>query len=456
MKTTGEGTMKQPRRTKKYCLAREIAPVYGITTTEREALYQELARHCTWWRKEQRWIPNDIYLHPVYGEIPAFPMNEEGRAAAAKRGLYTWYDLRQRGKRPALERAVRAVLRHDLATTMYTDNLYDETEAIENFYQYESEYEGCSRSEYGHLRCYASWEHLPPHLKTKTQIRKTDLKRRPKQAPVAVVDTRFDTYDGYERGGVYLLYDVRDCLPKKPPTEKQRTAFEQVRQQSTCSRCGATGVKLSQEDFCPRCQARLDERREFCAMLRRARNDAIRWARELLETGFVILDTETTGLEWDAKIVEITVIDGLSGESLLNTLLDPQEPIPKDATTIHGITDEMVKGKPRFQDIMPDIEAALTGRTCVIYNVAYDTPLLKTHGLATQSYRFECAMEMYAQFHGSYSDYHESFTWQSLSNALAQCKLDWPGTAHRALGDCAATRAVIQYMAACPLQEGEA
>lgn len=57
-------------------------------------------------------------------------------------------------------------------------------------------------------------------------------------------------------------------------------------------------------------------------------------------SNYIILDTETTGLDNTAEIVEISVIND-QGEVLLDTLIKPTKPIPGDATAIHGITNEM-------------------------------------------------------------------------------------------------------------------
>ena len=64
------------------------------------------------------------------------------------------------------------------------------------------------------------------------------------------------------------------------------------------------------------------------------------------------IDLETTGLSVSSdRIVELTVFkihpDG--SEEFRSVRINPEIPIPKAATAIHGITDEDVAGKPRFR-----------------------------------------------------------------------------------------------------------
>jgi len=78
------------------------------------------------------------------------------------------------------------------------------------------------------------------------------------------------------------------------------------------------------------------------------RREAIsRQARAWLGVNALILDTETTGLDEHAEIVEIAVID-CTGAVLLDTLVRPAGPIPAEAVEIHGITNEMVVQIPFF------------------------------------------------------------------------------------------------------------
>ena len=60
----------------------------------------------------------------------------------------------------------------------------------------------------------------------------------------------------------------------------------------------------------------------------------------------IYYDTETTGLKWQTdKIIELAAYDPVNDKTF-ETLINPQTPIPKEATAIHHITDNMVKDAP--------------------------------------------------------------------------------------------------------------
>ena len=54
----------------------------------------------------------------------------------------------------------------------------------------------------------------------------------------------------------------------------------------------------------------------------------------------------------------------------------------------------------------------------------------------------------YTNFYGQYSEYHGSYTWQKLVNAVGQCGLEMAASAHRGLADARASLAVLKYVAA--------
>lgn len=181
------------------------------------------------------------------------------------------------------------------------------------------------------------------------------------------------------------------------------------------------------------------------------KQQALQW----LESNALILDTETTGLDSKAEIVEISIID-CTGQVLLDTLVKPTSPIPAEATRIHGITNEMVAEAPTWPMIADQFKSIVSGRKLVIYNADYDLRLIyqtnNKHELEPVFYgsewnNAECAMLAYAEFYGQWDDYREQWKWQRLGNAAKQQGVVIEGTAHRALADCKMTLGVIASMA---------
>lgn len=95
----------------------------------------------------------------------------------------------------------------------------------------------------------------------------------------------------------------------------------------------------------------------------------------------VALDTETTGLDPRAghRVVEIgavEMVDRLPTGRTFHVILDPERPIPPEASRIHGITDERVRGCPRFRDIVDDFLRFVDGAVLLIHNAPFDLGFL--------------------------------------------------------------------------------
>lgn len=94
----------------------------------------------------------------------------------------------------------------------------------------------------------------------------------------------------------------------------------------------------------------------------------------------VFFDLETTGTNIASdRIVQIGAVkifpDGKQEEK--NVLLNPTIPIPKEVSSIHGITDEMVKDKPTFRQIAKNFAIWLEGSDLAGFNSDnFDIPLL--------------------------------------------------------------------------------
>ncbi|MFJ8982686.1 exonuclease domain-containing protein [Streptomyces sp. NPDC102282] len=219
------------------------------------------------------------------------------------------------------------------------------------------------------------------------------------------------------------------------------------------------------------------ERREAEA---RAAKERCRWAAAaLVDPDVLVLDTETTGLDDDARVVELAVLNS-RGEVLLDTLLDPGVPVPGDAADIHGITTEALVGAPRFSDVLVQLTGLLDGKRCLIYNKWYDVGRLRheltlhyldraARGAVEETVRtgtvpedvreravaeaakqaaawldvmtFEDVMIPYSDWVGDWSDYWGNNRWQPLNGG------------HRAAGDCRAVLDCLRSMGRAYMDE---
>lgn len=177
------------------------------------------------------------------------------------------------------------------------------------------------------------------------------------------------------------------------------------------------------------------------------RNEAIKWAREILAEpeAYYILDTETTGLQ-DPEIIELGVID-LAGNEIISQRFRPVAQITDGATEIHGLTNELLANEPPFYALIDRLDKEIFQRTILIYNAVFDYRALEyTYDLYNSdlpAVNHDCVMQYYSQFVGEWNDYRGSYRWQRL-----------PGGDHSAIGDCRATLDVIKYMAQSQLELG--
>lgn len=99
-----------------------------------------------------------------------------------------------------------------------------------------------------------------------------------------------------------------------------------------------------------------------------------------LEKSIIYFDIESTGVETEsARIVELACIkynpDGTQEEKTI--LVNPTIPIPKEASDVHNITDEMVKDKPTFKQYAQAIRDWFKDCDLAGFNSDnYDVPLL--------------------------------------------------------------------------------
>lgn len=184
-----------------------------------------------------------------------------------------------------------------------------------------------------------------------------------------------------------------------------------------CVRCGKRGLRLELDlnGFCPECSSEYYRlRRERAALIESVKKkkallrlesiplvdiyfsaDRLKRRRgyEPVPTSriyasrsygdFVVFDTETTGYTPSRdRIIELGAVRFSGGQPVerFSTLVDPERPIPLEATEVNNITDEMVACAPKLYQILPAFEAFVGNSAMVAHNLHFDLKCLYYSG----------------------------------------------------------------------------
>ncbi|HBM49080.1 MAG TPA: DNA polymerase III subunit epsilon [Marinobacter sp.] len=91
----------------------------------------------------------------------------------------------------------------------------------------------------------------------------------------------------------------------------------------------------------------------------------------------IVLDTETTGIDPNDghRIIEIGCVEvverQLTGRNY-HVYINPEREVEAEAITVHGITNEFLKDKPKFAEIADEFFEFIKGAELVIHNAAFD------------------------------------------------------------------------------------
>ncbi|GAB5418956.1 MAG: 3'-5' exonuclease [Crocinitomicaceae bacterium] len=161
-----------------------------------------------------------------------------------------------------------------------------------------------------------------------------------------------------------------------------------------------------------------------------------------LKKSLAIFDLEATGLDiTNDRIVEVAVVkispDGTSTN--FDRRVNPEIPIPKMVSEIHGIYDEDIADAPTFKEILPDLEAFLEDCDFAGYNSnKFDLPML-----AEEMLRAESNFDLTACKHIDVQNIFHKMEQRTLVAAYKfYCQKEL-NNAHNALADAQATWEVL-------------
>jgi DNA polymerase III subunit epsilon len=159
---------------------------------------------------------------------------------------------------------------------------------------------------------------------------------------------------------------------------------------------------------------------------------------------FICLDLETTGLSpVGDHIIEIAAVRFTFEQTLdsFETLIQPNIPIPQSSIDIHHITDAMVAGKPKIEQILPTLIQFLGKDIIVGHGISFDLAFLqaasKKHQLIFPSFLSLDTLRL-ARLYG-----------ESPINSLEKLREHFniaPEGAHRAMNDVLVNIEVFKYL----------
>ena len=111
--------------------------------------------------------------------------------------------------------------------------------------------------------------------------------------------------------------------------------------------------------------------------------------RKLADLHYTVFDTETTGLEPSAgdEIISLGAVRIVNARLLkhevFEQLVDPQRPIGKAASRIHGIEAQALAGQPLIAEVLPQFHRFCEDTVLVAHNAAFDMRFLELKEAAT-------------------------------------------------------------------------
>ncbi len=162
---------------------------------------------------------------------------------------------------------------------------------------------------------------------------------------------------------------------------------------------------------------------------------------------FVCLDCESTGLDpKNDRMIEIAIARFTFDKVLqkFESLIDPERDIPQVSQEIHKISSEMLAGKPKVAQILPQVLKLIDGHILVGHGIGFDIALIAAEAKRCQiptqieNLRFIDTLRL-ARLYG-----------ESPINSLEKLRQHFniePEGAHRAMSDVIVNIEVFKYLA---------
>lgn len=177
-----------------------------------------------------------------------------------------------------------------------------------------------------------------------------------------------------------------------------------------------------------------------------AHREQVKWASSILLTDACLLDTETTGRDEAAEIIEIAATR--FDESLIvDSLVKPTRRIAKGAMAVHGIAQHHVENAPAWPDVWGSMRENVERSSCLIaYNGTFDARLIEqscfAHKLPAPKLPPLLTPDLMIRagiWIGDWDAKWNHYKWHKLESG------------HRALGDVQGMIRVVRAMAASPV-----
>lgn len=186
-------------------------------------------------------------------------------------------------------------------------------------------------------------------------------------------------------------------------------------------------------------------------------------AAALLEKDLVICDTETTGLDEHAEVVELGAIDK-RGRILINDLVRPTRPSPQVAVDINRLDNDFLQDMGMPWGHVVEHLVKYQDATFVFFNAVFDVAMIEQthkfhnfkHGrglgvdlgfIAFNSFDLMELANRHFHRHLEWNKEKSCFKRLSLEKCCELAGIDYPKEAHRAIPDCLVTLELLKFIA---------